>query len=261
MIASETRLLMRTILAGWPAQRTRLDEDDIVAMGVVYHAGLADLDYRVCDAAVTRMVRTSTFIPSVAEIRAAAGVIMHGDVTTGAEAWGAVVKAMKEKGSHRVPGVDFFFRDPITERVVRALNWSELCGGEAEKNASDRARFIDAYNNISTRERTTAAATSGGQNPMLEERQAPPLHSLPPPAPMLTAEARSETLRLVLEEAQRRLGSDEVRVHESAWPSDETPCGCTQYHGIDEYNRCLLCRRLDGEKRGSFVQLRADVRG
>lgn len=247
MIATETKQLMRMILAGWPTQRAKLTDDDLAAMGMIYHAGLSDLDFEVCKSAVTRMVRTSTFMPSVAEIRAAAGVIVHGERVIGAEAWGSVVKAMKEQGSHRTPGVDFWFRDPITERVVKALNWSELCGGEADKNAADRARFIDAYNDIADRERVAAAATTGGKNPMLEARRAPPDRALPASAAILTAQDRADTLRKVLAEARdlnKHLGPEIqalIRaVEPKALPPEDERC---HNHGFerDMEDICMKC--------------------
>jgi hypothetical protein len=161
MTPEQTRDVFKMILAGWSTQRQKMSEDDIRGMAAIYTAGLADLEYDVVKQAIQRVVRTEKWLPTIASIREAAGVIVHGTQTTGGEAWGAVVRALRERGSHRTPGVDFFFKDPITARVVSALGWSELCRGSGAAHAADRARFIDTYDQIAQNERTNAHASDG----------------------------------------------------------------------------------------------------
>ncbi len=206
MTPHESRDLLRLIFAAWTTQRQRMNAEDVRAIDAAYAAGLADISHEIAKAAVGRLVMTSKWIPTVAEIRQAAGVIIHGNQATGAEAWGEVVQMIRSKGSHRTPGIDFQFADPITIRVVAALNWLELC--QSENVIADRARFIDCYEQIADNERTNAQASPGATSPMLERGAAPRRSMSVTPDQKLIAppEERSQLLRDVLREINDELG-------------------------------------------------------
>lgn len=208
MTGNEFTELFNLVLAGWPAQRQRLTNADIEAMTWMYGQGLKDLDHALVKRALTRIARTSRFIPTIAEIREAAGIITHGNLRTGVEAWGPVHRAIGTYGSHRTPGVDFRFEDPITTRVVSALGWLDLCASEHDAMPHFRARFIDAYEQIAKDERVNQQASTGmigiasapelspaEQEAMLENHRKQQL-TLAPPA------ERSAMLREVLDEAR-----------------------------------------------------------
>ena len=166
MTANEARALFRLVLGNWPAQRQRMDDDDVTAMALMFVEGLADIEHQVARAAIARLVRTARVMPNVADIRAAIGVLEHGRKQTGMEAWAAVMAALKRHGSHRSPGVDFVFKDPITARVVSSIGWRELC--VSENATADRARFIEAYTHIAALERTEAQAMPGARSAVLD---------------------------------------------------------------------------------------------
>ncbi len=202
MTSDQMQGLFRIILAGWASQRQRLTGDDVAEMTKLYAAGLMDLDFDVAHAAVIRIVHTSKFLPTVAEIREAAGVIKHGNRRAGAEAWGEVIAKIRRFGSYRTPGIEFYFEDPITARVVKALNWAELCSGEGSQIMADRARFIDAYDQISDAARADAAATPSMESDMLTMQKAPPPRALPSPRPVLSSAERIRVLQEVLDEVR-----------------------------------------------------------
>jgi hypothetical protein len=104
----------------------------------VYAMALADLDFELARAAVMRLVQTSRFLPTIAEIREAA-VRDRVSLPTPEEAWGIVRRAIGQHGSYRVPVFDC---DEIHD-AVRDIGWKEIC--LSEQPASTRARFIDAY--------------------------------------------------------------------------------------------------------------------
>ncbi len=133
-----------------------------------YEAALADLDYELAASAAKRIVATSKFRPSIAEVREAAAVSAVGERRTGADAWGDVVKAIRYVGSYGAPK----FEDPLTARAVEALGWRNLCLGDSSE-ASDRARFCEVYDAISGSERraivTEPGRLNGGARPQLAE--------------------------------------------------------------------------------------------
>lgn len=160
--------LVTFMLAGYPVQRSKMTEADVRAMIAFYAAGLCDLDYDQVKRAMTRLGRSSEFIPPVAAIRAACVVTQHGARKTGVEAWGAVDKAMSQMGAYRTHGVDFRFSDPITTRVVRSLGWEDMCVALPDHI---RSRFITAYDEIARQERTEAQVAAGARSPMLEDKR------------------------------------------------------------------------------------------
>jgi hypothetical protein len=112
----------------------------------LYEQMLVDLEFETCKAAVVRLLQSSKFLPTIAEIREAARACDSGPKRTGLEAWGDVVHAVRYQGSYRVPK----FSDPLVEHVVACMSWPELCLGENEPAL--RARFVEAYEAAQDRE-------------------------------------------------------------------------------------------------------------
>ncbi len=123
------------------------------ATAEVYEAMLADLPFAATQAAVARLVATSKWFPTVAEIREAVVAVERGAVRSGVEAWGDVVQAIRKVGAYRPPPA---FADPIVTECVELTGWRGLCLGENE--AADRAKFVQLYDALAARDRTDAQA-------------------------------------------------------------------------------------------------------
>lgn len=206
--------LFNIVLSGWPTQRQKLSPTDIRHMTELYAAGLIDLDFAVAHAGVIRLVHTAKFLPTVAEIREAAGVVLYGHEMTGLTAWGEVQRAIKNKGSHRRPGTkaeveqgvaDFVIENPISLRVIRTMGWQDLCAGDHDTMVSNRARFADEYDVIAGQERTNTQASWG----MQKQTTALPSSGSRPrelewkvPANLPSGEERSKILHDVLDSAR-----------------------------------------------------------
>lgn len=206
--------LFNIVLAGWPTQRQKLSPTDVRYMAELYAAGLMDLDFAAAHAGVIRLVHTAKFLPTVAEIREAAGVVIYGHEVTGLTAWGEVQRAIKNKGSHRRPGTkaeveqglaDFVIENPIALRVIRTMGWQDLCAGDHDTMVSNRARFSDEYDVIAGQERTNTQASFGMQK---QATALPPSASRPrelewkAPADLPSGEERSKILHDVLDAAR-----------------------------------------------------------
>lgn len=140
MTNAESAKLVAVLLASYPGAKTTPRTSE------VYERMLADLDYPTANAAVERLLATSRFMPSIAEIREACMDLMHGDRKAGGEAWGECISAIGRFGIYRTPGKDFVFKDPLVARCVAALGWENLCNSESQ--AADRARFIELYDKL-----------------------------------------------------------------------------------------------------------------
>jgi hypothetical protein len=276
--SKEMESLFNLVLAGWASQRQRLSDNDLREMAKLYAAGLMDLEFETTKAAVIRIVHTSKFLPTVAEIREAAGVVLYGDQITGLTAWGEVIRAIGRHGAYKRPGTtaeleqgdaDFVIENPITLRVIRTLSWSALCSGTIQTQMADRARFADEYDTIAGQERKNAQASPGFKSPALQivgsEQARPREVEWKAPLGLPSGEERSKMLHDILDSARHNapqmfseianavLKDRIVMVDEK---KAELPCSCTQYHGIDEFQRCVYCRRdgsrgADGRKLGS----------
>lgn len=171
MTPVECGAVVKFMLAGFPAQRQKMTDDDIRAMTKFYYGGLYDLEVGPVETAITRLGRTARFIPTVAEIREAVGVVHHGEQSPAVKAWGAVQRAMHERGAYRTPGVDFVIADPVAADVVRDIGWEAMCTGLPDHI---RSRFMDGYAAKQKLARTIAQASTGGKNPALGASRATP---------------------------------------------------------------------------------------
>jgi hypothetical protein len=118
----------------------------------VYERMLLDLDFEAGKAAVQRLICMSKWLPTVAEIRAAAADIDRGPVRRGGEAFGDVLAEIRRTGSYGAPS----FADPLVAECVSLMGWRTLCLGDNE--AADRARFIELYDGLAARGRADVVA-------------------------------------------------------------------------------------------------------
>lgn len=151
MNRQEAAQLVAVCLASCPQQSARIDQTRQLAMVDAFANLLDDLPYEQANAAVRVLLQTSPFIPAIADIRAKVLELKHGPVAAGGEAWGSVLKAMKREGSHRTPGVEFFFVDSVVAKCVAAMGWIDLC--LSENTVADRARFIELYDALASQDR------------------------------------------------------------------------------------------------------------
>ena len=114
----------------------------------VYATMLADLPALELLAAVKYCINTRPdWFPTVANIREAAKKLHKcGETVSGADAWGIVIRAIREVGVYRRPQ----FEDPAIARSVDALGWRNICMSD-EQDFTIRAHFIKAYEAYSDR--------------------------------------------------------------------------------------------------------------
>jgi hypothetical protein len=123
------------------------------ATSQTYELHLADLEAVGALEAVNRLIRTSKWLPTIAEIRGMVVDVSEGPRRLGGEAWADVNNAVRFIGSYRPPPV---FEDPIVARCVDAMGWKNLC--LSTNDAADRARFIEIYEGMVDRQRADIVA-------------------------------------------------------------------------------------------------------
>lgn len=115
----------------------------------VYELALADIDPALLKAATLAHIATGKWFPAVAELRQqAADLVQRSTGQMGAyEAWGELVKQLRRGYSiHRPPPLD-----ELTRGALDAIGgWRWFCN--SDNPAADRARFIQAYEQLLQRQ-------------------------------------------------------------------------------------------------------------
>lgn len=180
MTELEVRGVLKLLAAAYPTQRQRMTNDDVRAMAAVYTAGLLDLDAERVAAAVNRLVKSSRWIPTIAEIREAAVDVAHGERRAGGEAWGEVTRearricGLSESDVIRDPELAKpRLADPIAIAAARSIGWDEIRDRRIG-DVSTRARFIELYDQVAAREHKEAAIAPGATSKALPQRTTEP---------------------------------------------------------------------------------------
>jgi hypothetical protein len=148
----EIRQVYNLLAVNYPAHVAKLTPDDMSNLLALWIQLLGDLPGDVLKAAALQHMAVSQWFPAVAELRQQAGTLAAPAQSTAIEAWGEVTAAMASARYYRyADGFHEFprFTDPITQRVVDAMGWGNLCG--SEDATADRARFLQGYEAVSKR--------------------------------------------------------------------------------------------------------------
>jgi hypothetical protein len=147
MTHEEAQKLVTMLVTGFPNLMSRLSSEQQASTMKLYRHMLLDMDFALANAAVGRLIASSRFMPTIAEIREAALVCAHGQRRPGGEAWGDVLAAVAKFGVYRRP----VFSDSLVAHAVYMLDWVGLCS--SDNQVADRARFIELYERLASARR------------------------------------------------------------------------------------------------------------
>lgn len=137
MTKTEAMKLVAILMGAFPHNKAT------EATAGIYEELLLDLDAAAAKGAVLRLIATSKFFPSIAEIREASQPAEERRL--GLEGWGDVNQAVRDFGRYQVP----LFEDHITTECVKQMGWLSLC--DSTNETADRARFVELYNGLQER--------------------------------------------------------------------------------------------------------------
>lgn len=132
MTKQEAMKLVALLKAGWPRQELGAETISL------YADMLKDIPLAEAQAAVQRIVQTSKWFPTIAEIREQVAEARCA-LDPPELAWGEVQRAISSVGAYHQP----LFDNPAIQRAVNAMGWRQICLDE--NLAATRARFVDAY--------------------------------------------------------------------------------------------------------------------
>ncbi len=123
------------------------------AQAQLYQEMLADIPGALLQKAVLILIKTSTFLPTVAEIRQKAAEIYRlaegREAPCAEKAWSDVLSAISRYGANRKPR----FSDPICEAAVAYMGWASICMSPTENVSIIRAQFCRFYEAEAERQR------------------------------------------------------------------------------------------------------------
>lgn len=117
---------------------------------------LSDIPNDVASAALAKHMFTSTWPPSIAEIRKLASEVVMKQPAEWSEAWKKVRKAVRNFGTYGEEDAMASF-DPVTREVVRRMGYQDLCMMPSDEVRIYEAHFRDIYEQI-VREHQEVAA-------------------------------------------------------------------------------------------------------
>jgi hypothetical protein len=126
-----------------------------------YAAMLQDIEFEAAMGAVNRLVSSSKWFPSIAEIRAECTADIRSELPDPEQAWGEVQRAIGRWGMNRLPE----WSCAQVGEAVDCVGWRTICLDE--NVMSTRRVFLDAYKGI--RERVVTRAQLGAHAPKRRE--------------------------------------------------------------------------------------------
>jgi len=102
----------------------------------------ADTDKEIMNLAIQKIIATSKYFPTVAEVRETIAEISTGYVIDGGAAWGEVISAIRNYGQYRETKA-LESMSEMTRTVVQRMGWHNLC--MSEDMEIDRAHFLKIY--------------------------------------------------------------------------------------------------------------------
>lgn len=150
---------------------------------IIYADNLWDLDYAATLATVRRLVSTSKWFPTVAEIRRALGESLGIVAPDAATAYGEVIAAAAGRGLSDRPD----WSHPAIDEVVKAVGWRRICLDD--NPPALRSQFMRLYEPIRDRHDRAALETPPRLAAADEALESPSPHRLAAPRPVQAEEA------------------------------------------------------------------------
>jgi hypothetical protein len=126
-----------------------LQQKEMKPTAVLWEKALSDISYEVAENALLKVLSTSRFFPTVADIREAVSHITQPRTIDAMEAWGLIIKAIRKFGYTRQKEAMDWLPEDVGEMVKR-FTWWELCMSENPETL--RAQFRMAWETQSKRQ-------------------------------------------------------------------------------------------------------------
>lgn len=138
MTEKEAAQLVALALSNLPGMQDRQMKPTIM----LWQKMFSDLPYELAEAALIKVLSTTKFWPTVAEIREAAAQISQPKVLEASEAWGQVMEGLRKFGLYQAQDAMNWF-SPEIRMMVKRFGWWEIC--HTDNIDVVRGQFIKAW--------------------------------------------------------------------------------------------------------------------
>ena len=157
MTPQEINQLLKITTANYP----NMQERDLKPTAELWLLMLTDIPFEVAKKAVIKVLSTAKFFPTIAEIREAAVMITQPYIPSAPEAWGQVIKAVKNYGFYReLEALESL--PPSVAKTVRQIGWRDIC--HSEEPDVIRGQFRRAWEAQTTRDKELAVIPNDIRN-------------------------------------------------------------------------------------------------
>lgn len=125
-----------------------LQQKEMKPTAILWEKALSDISYDVAEKALLKVLSTSRFFPTVADIRESAAQLTEPRTLDAMEAWGLIVEAIRKYGYYRQGDALRSLPEDVAEMVKR-FTWHDLCLSESPETL--RAQFRMAWETQSKR--------------------------------------------------------------------------------------------------------------
>ncbi|WP_447579980.1 replicative helicase loader/inhibitor [Acinetobacter baumannii] len=138
------------LLAIATANFPNMQERDMKPTAVLWEKSLSDIEYGTAEKALLKVLSTSRFFPTIAELREAIADITNPRSIDAMEAWGLIGQAIRKYGFYRQAEAVASLPSDVADMVKR-FTWRELC--LSENIDTIRAQFRMAWETQSKRKK------------------------------------------------------------------------------------------------------------
>ena len=140
MTLNEAKRLLATVTAAFPNYQDR----NLAMTARIWQVALSDLDPRDVNLAITKLLMTQRFFPTVAEVREAAENLSPLAHPSPEEAWAEV-------NAHLCRSNTAPYTDPLIVKAIAGIGWNTIA--MSENVGVERAHFMRFYETMVKKER------------------------------------------------------------------------------------------------------------
>ena len=140
--------LLTILQANYPRFYADMTPESLKICADTWTVMLSDTSLEIATLALQRLIATSKFPPTIAELRESISAVRNPQLPDSGEAWGEVLEAIRLYGYYRPEEALSSLREPVRE-AVRRMGWRDLC--MSENGMADRAHFLRIYETMEKR--------------------------------------------------------------------------------------------------------------